>query len=219
MNYIASILLMVTLITSCAMTPDEEGDIPSEIVQWSVDNVWRIHSRGGSGSGFAYDNETMVTACHVARGADEIFVTNGSDTRLIYMRVQSCDEDRDVAILKTLFPEDSLDASGVLIYSVPFGKGVYGPGFSLGMNLLITSGNMGLRAEGSGIKNAAIISAPTIMGDSGSPALALVNGEVIVVGLRVAIRAVPLGFGGSTFVTHLTIITPAANIRHELRKA
>lgn len=210
------ILALISIFSiGCALTPAEEGDIPDKVVAWSLDNVWKVHSGRGSGSGFALNDNYFITACHVVDGVKEDpVVTNGRDTRLIMLEVISCNKDVDVAVLKVKYPEDSLDASpgNHLWKGATLGKGVWGAGHPLGMNLVITEGHYGSGAEGSRIPNAVIITSPTIMGDSGSPVLALHNGRVVVIGLRVAIRVVRVGFAGMNLVPHLTIMTPATNI-------
>jgi serine protease Do len=220
MNRIYKYLLIpLIFLAGCVGIQNNPNDIPEQVVQWSKDNVWKVHAGGGAGSGFALDKDTVITACHVVEGRDgvlDVFLTNDMDTRVIWMTVHSCDTDLDVAILKRHFGDKLYPAQTTLHQGLPQGRAVYGAGFPMGMQLLITQGHMQQIVQDAA-NTRKFITAPTVPGDSGSPVLAVVNGEVVVVGIRVSIRVMQWAWRNVQLVPYLTSISPTSNIIKVLR--
>ena len=219
-NIYALILAPLIFLAGCVSYGDS-NDIPEKVVQWSQDNVWKVHAGRGSGSGFALDNDTVITACHVVSQVDKddvlgLYLTNDMDTRLIWMSVHACDTETDVAILKRHFG-DKLQASTTILHQgLPQGRAVYGAGYPMGTQLLITQGHMQQVLQGHPQVRKSITAA-TIPGDSGSPALAIVNGEVVVVGIRVSIRVLQWAWRNVQLVPYFAAISPTKSIVKVLR--
>lgn len=207
-------------IGGCSSTSDfKSHDVPPQIIEFAHDNVWKIETERGSGSGFAISEDTVITACHVVKNADEVILYNMRDTRLVMVDVKSCDQETDIAVLKWQ-SGDKLNSDFTGFHPVPkMGKAVWGAGFGLGSDLLVTQGHMGQAdTMHDGLKGRWYITAPTVMGDSGSPAIALFNGIPKVIGVRVAGRNARVGWTGQMLVTHMILITPTKDILAEIHK-
>ena len=217
---VLSAILAFTAV-GCSQTNEYMNhDVPEVVSSWAQDNVWMIQSRGGTGSGFSIDEDTVITACHVVENSKEIILINNQDTRLIEMEVQSCNKDLDVAVLKWK-GGDALNSTFTGFHPVPApGKGVWGSGFPLGAELLTTQGHMGLydTSKHNYKSKFYYITAPTVPGDSGSPAIAIFDGVPLVIGVRAAIRVMPLGFTGMAMINHMALIAPTKSILKEIHK-
>ena len=212
----------LALLSSACAVMEARQDIPDQVVDWAQTNVWKVNLGYGAGSGFAYDKDTVITACHVVRGVPEtqlLWLTNDRDTRVIFVTVKSCSKATDVAILKVRFG-DKLNPSPTMLHPANRqGKVVWGAGHPLGNSLIITQGHIQTPDESSKVLEGRFITSATIFGDSGSPVLALYEGQVAVVGIRVAILAagVPIGFRSiPNVMPHLTLMSPAKNIQTEI---
>ena len=198
------------------------GDIPPQVVDWARTNVWKVHIGRGAGSGFAYDKDTVITACHVVRSTPKdqlLWLTNDRDTRVVFVQTKSCNEDTDIAVLKVRFGDDLNPSPTVLRQETRQGKVVWGAGHPLDMALVITQGHIQTPDDTDHALNGRFITSATIFGDSGSPVLAMYKGQVAVVGIRVSILAasVSLGFGSiPNLMPHLTLMSPAKNIQDEI---
>ena len=216
----AAILALTLMFSGCASIPHVEHDIPPKIMSWAHQNIWQVGTSAGSGSGFFLDDDTFITACHVVRegtfnteGNLIVLIRNQRDTRVIQMTLQECWGDEDVAVLT---PTEHKHSDKVTTSPTPLalevprqGKVVYGVGYPLGMPLTATLGHIQNKLELGPKKISWLVTTNTIMGDSGSPVLALIDGKVQVVGLRSAIRVIPQGMGLRAFLPHLTIMVPA----------
>lgn len=199
------------------------NDIPEEIVSWAQNNVWKItHLKTlGSGSGFWIDDHTMITACHVVKTAKVVMGRDAFNKHSVELSVRSCDEEKDIAILDLYNAREPvvIHHSKVKLWTkgVKQGKVLYGPGYPLGERLTITWGHQQLSVT---IPETDIVvnnvTTTTIMGDSGSPVLLYRNGVVYVVGIRIQIRGLNMGYGATDFITHLTRIVTPQNLEEAL---
>jgi len=197
-------------------------DIPEQVVDWAQQNVWAVAVRGGSGSGFWITDKTFVTACHVVYreyAEDGISALVQLDsTELIPMKIDTCNVDTDIATMSKLFDDTEFFADPTeILYpqDLKQGKAVWGPGFPLGKEMVVTTGHLQNQV---GQDPFWIITAPTIFGDSGSPAVTIVNGRVAVIGIRVSIAAARVSWTQSVPVTHLTRISSIENVIDEIHK-
>ncbi len=218
----------ILLVSGCAIPQKQSVDIPDQIVEWAQTNVYNVGVRGGSGTGFFVDYETMLTACHVvvqhAKGGvyagEHVFAVQQTDTRLLELEVMSCNKDTDMAVLKMVHfaGEDAYRVEPTIVSGVlpEQGKAIWGAGHGLGERMFITFGHMQQEVDHSPGQWLATMN--TIMGDSGSPALVMAHGRVMVVGMRLAIRATTIGWGTQAIVTHMTLMGSGANMNKELDK-
>lgn len=218
MNKLLSAVLALWILAGCQTA--NHGSMPEEIVEFAETRVMLITDgeRKGSGSGFILTNDIVVTACHVVNNTPN--PVGYSDDYVSEFITVYCDEDSDIAILKwtggmpinvePMLVDDVLPRQGQL---------VYGAGYPLGLPLTITHGFWQRKIEETNRTEAYLISAPTINGDSGSPVLVLDDkGKVHIVGMRVAIRGMPLygarmGFGSlQAPLTHIVLAVPSTLI-------
>ena len=216
---LAGLLLLLTT------TVIAHESIPDKILDWTYKNVWSVGTKAGAASGFWVSSDIFVTACHAVSQVDYakngdalVFVVNNQDTRLIQLKLEICDTDRDIAILTPYESNgnDKFETEPTEIKDMPpLGTALYTPGFPLGLPLVITQGHVASKLIQSFKDGGQIITNPTIMGDSGSPVLVLENCEVKVVGIRLAVKGLPQGNGFTRFtdyMTHITIAGPGTNI-------
>jgi len=229
---LSGFILAVSLMVSGAVS-SHSADIPHEITEWSETNVWLVKTSQGSGSAFFLTPDLAITACHVVDSGqhnldDELMVfgVNNLTTEVLQFRVEHCNKDTDIAVLTVHeFSERPKNVAVTrLEMKVPDqGTAVWGTGYPLGGDLVITQGHLQrpveLNIEG---RMGYIITANTIMGDSGSPVVRVVDGEVQVVGLRLAIKGVPMFIGFARFnsyLPHLTLMGTAFNIHKAITDA
>ncbi len=167
-------------------------DIPYQVMQWSQTNVWKVITEFGRGSGFWINDNHFVTNCHVVNGRDTVIIENYTETLFLYAGVSNCDENADLALL-TIHNTEGFKPlqTYILPDRLAQGKAIYGVGYPLGLRLTIVEGHAQLwysQGPGQGI------TAPTIFGDSGGPALYIENGIVYVAGIRSRVFIVPVMF-------------------------
>ena len=153
-------------------------------------------------------------------GHDNAWLFNQQDTRLFWMDVESCNPETDVAVLKrTIDTEIDSEFSFTEIKgkSPRQGTALYGPGHPLMMPLVIKTGHYQHKIQDprAGLNDAHIITVPTIPGDSGSPVIGLENREVVIYGIRVAVRVYST-WSLRQILPDLTIMTSGHNILIEL---
>ena len=216
-------LLALVLAFSGCSTRSNPGDLPSEVVEWAEANLWQVLTPLGTGSGWFYDENTAITACHVVNGSKSIQLYNKLTDEYLYFRIVSCNKELDIAVLKRM---DVLNVINLAIKktiieleSPKRGQIIYGPGFPLGEQLVITHGHMQFAKDEGERAGQWLTSVPTIFGDSGSPVVRLKNGRVVVSGMRLSIRGVPQGFGMTSFITYMTLVASGISIQKEITKS
>ena len=228
---LASVLLTLSLTLSGGVG-SHTADIPTKIVDWAEKNAWSVGTRSGTGSGFWINDTMFITACHVVdntefakNGEAMVFAINKRDTDFVQLHLEICDTVRDVAVLTRIKGvEDDFNTKPTLIVDIPrLGTAVWGAGYPLNMPLVITQGHVASLSDPDYKSGGFIVTAPTMPGDSGSALLAIQDGEVVVVGMRSAVRSferggMSMGFRGMrTLVPHLTLVAPGQNIRDVIR--
>jgi len=227
MKLLKGVVLAIGLligVAGCQISAPQTDDIPMQVVQWSLDNVWKVRSGGGSGSGFSIDEDYFVTACHVVvdnqvYGEKPLFLINERDTRVVQMEVIVCNRNTDVAVLKRVGGDEMESTFGGFHPQPEIGKAMWGAGHPMGGPLMITQGHAQMTDPTNFKSWAYFASFNTVPGDSGSPAVALYDGRPLVVGIRLAVSTVPLGWAGVDLAMHMTLVAPYRNIIDEIRTA
>jgi S1-C subfamily serine protease len=233
MKLLSTLVLTATLaLAGCAgisIDNQTDGAIPNKVLEWGKTNVYRVNTSYGSGSAFFVSKDTAITACHVVRSEFNlnksdpsrlIVLTNDTDTKLIVVDVVSCNEKTDVAVLKINefskdLPSEAQFTPVIPAHELERGDKLYGYGHPLGLPAMVADGHYQFVAEREDMKNVHMISLHTIPGDSGSPALALVDGEVVIVGVRISIRVMNLGWS-SQLIPTFTMISGGTNVIYAL---
>ena len=223
-----SLVGALLLLTGCA-TIQNDG-IPDPIVRWANINAYHVVGAYGTGSGFWIDNETVITACHVVttdlryspEGAvPEVFVKNNTGELVFRFRIATCDAKSDIAILKRQFrPEEPplLLGSTPIMSTIPKGRPtIWGAGYPLNLPLIITEGEWQQLVDRTTGNKGYVVTAPTIMGDSGSPVLIIIDGRIWIAGIRQAIVGLPGPMGSRDYVTHLTFVMDGPSILLQLK--
>lgn len=238
-----SLGLVVSLVMGCSSYSLTEGlntETYSGVTDNFVDIAYQVEAQGGTGSGFWVDKNTFITACHVVgrnylgyhknketgeleltewfEVAEVVNLSNTDGSKRLNAQVISCDQDQDLAILKTL-PGEAAEVENYLpLYhgQVPQGTLVFGGGYPLGWRLTITHGLW----QGPIMANSKYINfyrhtAPTMFGDSGSALIAYLEGKWQIVGIRQAIRST---LNGQMPVSHLGIATDGVYIQAHIDK-
>jgi len=182
------ILGLIAPILGCATAPSNY-DIPIPIVTWVQSNVWKINREdgGGTGSGFWISNTQMITACHVATDHKSIQVEDRLKQYDLVLEVTACDEESDLALLTFTGSSEFKPMETIIsIEDYRQGTATWGGGYSKSETLIITFGH--LQSEDVKPSIGKLTTTPTAKGASGSPLLALKDGKVVVIGVRVAMR-------------------------------
>mmetsp|Transcript_19593 Transcript_19593/g.32915 ORF Transcript_19593/g.32915 Transcript_19593/m.32915 type:complete len:461 (-) Transcript_19593:371-1753(-) len=146
----------------------------------------------GTGSGFVWDADGhIVTNFHVIRGASNLQVTF-QDQSVFPARVVGFDEDKDVAVLQTDAPKDTLKPIKFgKSESLQVGQSVYAIGNPFGLDHTLTTGiisglNREIASSNSGrpIQNVIQTDAAINPGNSGGP---LLNSSGSLIGINTAI--------------------------------
>ena len=199
------LLLIVLLLAGCATTGGYSR-LPDQVTEWLEHNTWRVEAPKSGGTGFWF-NGTFITACHIVEKFPVAYIHNIDRTEMTLANVSSCDSVYDIAVLTpTDHPNnmtagfepypiklaDEMPRPGTLVYSAGWETG--GPlGFSYGV--LNSKSDYGYEAA-----------MQMVYGDSGSPALALRDGQVELIGIMISFTMIrkPTGdipvFGSSTMV-------------------
>jgi S1-C subfamily serine protease len=203
------IVLIALFMMGCATLSHkiyQSYDLPANVVSWAKTNAYKVITRQGSGSGFWINEHHLVTNCHVVDGYDNVVVQNWNQSKVIPMEVATCDYDRDLALL-TYFDNDVVTpgSAPTTIYEgvIPMGTAVWGLGYPLGGPLHITQGHKTAVSDWN--QQWDQISTPTIMGDSGSAGVTIIDGEVVVVGVRARVASVPQQWFHS-FLPHIALM-------------
>ena len=208
------IILLVVLFSGCASIANYSYDIPEQIVEWSKTNVWKILVDRGTASAFWINETMLITNCHVVEGRGNIIAQDSSLHWNIDLTVKACDSLVDLALLE--YKGDSIDfvpLKTIIAKTLPRpGKAIYGPGYPLGNPLLIVTGHWQF-VEDDGYT----VTAAFVEGDSGSPALILEGGRVIVVGVRTEFMVLRKWFG-PVFFPHLATVRDSEKILKFLRE-
>ncbi len=215
-------LALGTCLLFSSQVSSNDNDIPQSVVEWAQTNVWHIYNREGyttpNASSFWIDSQHLLTACHVVRSGSKAFIQDLG--RHVYQDVEilSCDEETDVALLYCKGCTYPILPTTWYSKELKVGKGVWGAGYPLGFNLVITQGHYQGVHTNNDIEYD-IFTAPTINGDSGSPYLTLEEGMVAVAGIRIAVRMENVsGFGYTKqAITHLNSALPTKKILDLLR--
>jgi S1-C subfamily serine protease len=159
-----------------ASVADAGALAPDAIFKTVAPSVWvvkAIHSDkgdGAQGSAVVVGRRSLVTACHVVKGAISVTVTHsgGAEQAAVLRTTTDPDPRRDLCVLTT---EVDIGAPAVAIApldTVHVGDPAYAIGSPLGLELTLTSGLVsGLRTDDHGVVNAIQASAVVTHGSSG----------------------------------------------------
>jgi len=205
-------IILVWLLASCA-TFQAYHTVPAKVTSWAESNVYRVSTAVAWGTGFYINSTQMITACHVVGESTIARIGRPGKKSFKRMSVKFCDKDGDVALLENTSSLTPGAQNTTLSYAMPpIGTAVWGAGHPLGGPLTITLGNLGNKLTPS----AYIITTPTVPGDSGSPVLAIVDGKITVVGIRVSIARDSMedneGLTHPLLFTHLTFMVGSPTI-------
>lgn len=220
-NLIATSLLAGTVFLGGCQK--DFGDIPKDIVEFSENRVFLLkpETANGNGSAIRLTNDIMISACHVTDKHERMVARNSKQLEFLVKRLV-CDKEHDISILQIVdIDRNEVESVPLEEFTPNTGDLIYGPGHPLGMPLMITHGHWQRLIIDSGKGRAYMITSPTVNGDSGSPVLIYDEGKVKLVGIRVAVRAMPAygGFGGMQIgipVTHLALVIPSDVVQHVL---
>jgi len=234
--------LVITFITlfllACSpVAKSYTSHLPMTVIDWSQNNVMTVNADNGSmGSGWWIDNDTFITACHVVgiqlhsydrpdpegpmilklvdEIAEEAQVASHDMSVVLNLKVQSCNFDTDVAVLKRQWLASDSDYKAYNTSSAQsfIGENVYCTGYGLMLNLHTTTGHYQGPLTRKDSRGHDLVTCPTIFGDSGSPALVLRSDGVHWVGIRIAVAN-----GMGTPISHLTIISTVDQVEAELK--
>ena len=210
------LFVIALALSACALQPLREGDIPDQIIAWSHANAYKVKTSGGSGSGWWINKNHLITNCHVVaseffseyeEGMPKTAVVESHDARWVLpVTISSCNRDKDLALL-TFTDNDvwspPIMPTKIINEDVAYGKGLWGAGYPLGGPLHVTKGHKTSPSHWAELWDQ--ISTPTIMGDSGSAALAIYDGEVVVVGVRSRVASVPQNWFNS-YLPHIALM-------------
>lgn len=223
--FIGSIIWLTGMAVTAATS-----NVPPEIIKWSQHNVMQVVTAAGTGSGFWIDEGVGVTACHVVSKTlliynrdektgemikttifeiiENVIIHNWDYKHEARIEILSCDTETDIAIFRL---KDKRDVRPVFQFTrtyghiQEYGDAVYCPGYGMSLNLHITTGHY--QGREMGYKEYDLLTCNTVWGDSGSPAIALVDGVVVFVGVRQAVVN-----GQNHPIGHLTLSRPADTI-------
>lgn len=200
-------LIAAVMMASPVVINAQSGyDIPAQVVSWAKSNAYKVLTGRGSGSGWWLNEHHLITNCHVVDGFDTAVVVNWDNTKVLPVKVAKCDKERDLALL-TYFDNDvytpNVQETVISAESVPYGTGIWGLGYPLGYPMHITQGHVTSKSHYKTIYTQ--VTSPTVFGDSGSAAVALIDGKVTVIGVRAAIAGVPGRFMRQ-YVWHMALV-------------
>lgn len=167
---------------------DNPKGTPPWVAKTMLNNVYAVSDRVYSenrvslGTGFWIDERHMITNCHVAGAFQrkewpepgvsvttykDTFATNYDETKTFRMKTVLCDEETDLALLKSYWPNH--DARLVTIdWRTPrFGEALYSAGYGINLTLTPKYGYTGIRVY-DGVSSVRV-TMPIVGGDSGSP--------------------------------------------------
>ena len=190
------------------------SDLPDDLLEWGKRNVWHVETSGGKGSGWFLGNSVFITACHVVLGDETPLIVNHNRTKEIETQKVSCNEATDIAVLHV--DSDYRPLTTYLSKEEPRqGARVFGVGYPLNFPMVITEGHIQVPDENQFKTGAVLFTAPTISGDSGSPLVRVVGGQIVVVGVRLAIAFIPT-YAGQDLITHLGLVSNVGVIKDAL---
>ncbi len=176
----------MVLLTGCATAPPDKN-IPQAIIDWSELNIYKVDTskgkRRGGGTAWWVGPDHLITACHVVTGYETATVEDRLQRFVLPVKVISCDEDTDIAILEYSEP-GSVPLKPTIFATAHTGERVYATGFSFGFIFNTQLGHW--QYPRNGLNG---ISTETVSGDSGSPVLIYKNNVVYVVGMRVSVMS------------------------------
>ena len=162
------ILGMGVMGASFVISSAQAADIPPKIVSHMLSNVYQIQAPNHTGTGYWINDRLILTNCHVAT------TTRGLDLRAVsqahgsYYTVDMvlCDEEADLAILRSRSPNPDVQPIKLAKTSIPFGSEIFSAGHGLALPLSPKRGIVGtFYTRG----RRAMVLAGSGPGDSGSP--------------------------------------------------
>jgi len=180
-----TLVLLAAIVVLGVWLPRAEAEaLPQEIVEWTESNVVKVIVGADSGgTAFFIDVDKLLTACHVVVNWNTVYIIK-SDTRY-KAEVKACDEGSDLALLK--LTEDIPDSLPTVIgvQDPDPGAIVYGSGHPFGLPLVTVPGHFQRLSPFAGGQY--MNTTHVMPGDSGGPLLVCIDGNVIVVGVRVSV--------------------------------
>jgi S1-C subfamily serine protease len=220
---------MLTLV-GMGLAFDNRGGVPHAVTERFLDNTYMISNttvldeRRGLGTGVWIDERHVLTNCHVAKMFeiitlhditleyysewDPVTIQNHNQTKAFKGEVVACDDDLDLALIKSYWPNH--DAHPVkLDWRTPrFGSVIYSAGYHFGLPLSPKQGLMGKTHIIDG--NARVIAAMSLgPGDSGSP---IFNRWGDMVAMVSAIMAASTAYGEVIQQAEIGIAIPGISI-------
>jgi S1-C subfamily serine protease len=207
------------------------ADLPTILIEAGTANIYKVSMESGaSGTAFYVGDDRLVTACHVVISSPNVILINADAEHVLTATIESCNRINDIAILKLNdHPANSKAFSAPpLVISLDdpkHGQTVYGAGYPIIFRLTFVDGHW--QDMYSSLPNGefiAMTTAPAIFGDSGSPLLAIIDDELVVVGIRLGIFTWPIaGEPGESkattdlgFVSGLSYVGISESIQNEL---
>ncbi len=204
------VALGLLMLTAVFLTVEAADPIPEQVLDYYDTSVYRVTTDDGGGSAFHIAPTFLLTNAHVVSEAKWVELNSATRPRVLPVEVVAVDEYLDLALLYCKICERYEHVVPVMEDRVyPMGMASYGGGYGLG-EYIIHEGQLG--AMSIVLPGSQTTNVPSIHGDSGSPAIAIIDGEVVLVGVRSGARITYINFPTHRtpqFVVHLGLnITP-----------
>ena len=188
------IILLALVFTGCATTTGYSR-VPDQITEWFESNSWRVETPQSGGTGF-WVNGQFLTACHIVNRANIAYIHNIDRSRLTLTRVESCNQTLDMAVLVPIdSPNNTIGDFKPLPITLadetpPIGTLLYSAGFPMGGPFGYSNGVLNSLSD-NGYETTIYL----VYGASGSPALAVNNGRIELVGIMLKFNSLTQVFG------------------------
>ncbi len=202
------VLISALFLASCVTVQNRA--YPEIVVDWVEANSYQVVTEHGRGSAWWYDDTHLMTACHVVSRGDTAIVQDKDLIHVLPVKVIACDKDLDLAILEYSEAEKMQLLPTIISDELPrVGDIIYGGGYPFGWQLSISDGHWQQKDRtGSNRYRTSILNVP---GDSGSAALVIRDGRVVVVAIRAGGAIVPFYGGARDIITHLSYAVVGLN--------